>query len=129
MRGAKRQKLLTNGIIESAPGASNRACFEGILWILQTGAAWRFLPSEFPSPTTWSCGAECNDYTTIRSYLHGVEHFSRYSHRSPDQLCPEDIRQYQAMLFTKLKFSPEHRKATIGCLTLGGDGAPRYRRR
>jgi transposase len=27
-------------------------CFEGILWILQTGAAWRFLPEEFPSPAT-----------------------------------------------------------------------------
>jgi transposase len=34
------------------PQASNRACFEGILWILQTGAAWRFLPKEFPSPST-----------------------------------------------------------------------------
>ncbi len=44
--------------------------------------------------------------TTIRSYLHGVEHFSRYFHRPPDQLGPEHIRRYQAMLFTKLKFSP-----------------------
>jgi transposase len=34
------------------PWASNRGCFEGILWILQTGAAWRFLPDEFPSPST-----------------------------------------------------------------------------
>jgi transposase len=34
------------------PWAPNRACFEGILWILQTGAAWRFLPDEFPSPAT-----------------------------------------------------------------------------
>src|SRR6516165_4303777 len=34
------------------PPAENRACFEGILWILQTGAAWRFLPEEFPSPAT-----------------------------------------------------------------------------
>ena len=34
------------------PWTSNRACFEGILWILQTGAAWRFLPDEFPSPPT-----------------------------------------------------------------------------
>jgi len=34
------------------PPAPNRACFEGILWILQTGAAWRFLPEEFPSPST-----------------------------------------------------------------------------
>jgi transposase len=34
------------------PWASNRAWFAGILWILQTGAAWRFLPDEFPSPST-----------------------------------------------------------------------------
>ena len=34
------------------PPAPNRACLEGILWILQTGAAWRFLPGEFPSPAT-----------------------------------------------------------------------------
>jgi site-specific recombinase XerD len=44
--------------------------------------------------------------TTIRSYLHGVEHFSRYFHRRPDQLGPEHIRHYQAMLFSKLKYSP-----------------------
>jgi hypothetical protein len=43
--------------------------------------------------------------TTIRTYLHGVEHFSRYFRRPPDQLGPEDIRKYQAMLFTKLKYS------------------------
>jgi transposase len=64
----KRQKLLTDEqwqFIEpllpppirrrdnrGRPWASNRACFEGILWILQTGAAWRFLPDEFPSPST-----------------------------------------------------------------------------
>ena len=50
--------------------------------------------------------------TTIRSYVHSVEHFSRYFHRRPDQLGPEHIRQYQAMLFTKLKFSPKHRDTT-----------------
>jgi transposase len=32
------------------PWASNRACLEGILWVLQTGAAWRFLPDKYPSP-------------------------------------------------------------------------------
>ena len=32
--------------------ASNRACLEGILWVLQTGAAWRFLPDQYPSPAT-----------------------------------------------------------------------------
>jgi site-specific recombinase XerD len=44
--------------------------------------------------------------TTIRSYVHGVEHFSQYFHRRPDQLGPEHIRRYQAMLFSKLKYSP-----------------------
>ncbi len=64
----KRQKLLTDEqweLIEPVlpppkrrrdnrerPWVSSRACFEGILWILQTGAAWRFLPDEFPSPPT-----------------------------------------------------------------------------
>lgn len=44
--------------------------------------------------------------TTIRTYLHGVAHCSRYCRRPPDQLGPEDIRECQAMLFTKLKYSP-----------------------
>ena len=44
--------------------------------------------------------------TTIRTYLHGVEHFSRYFRRRPDQLGPEDIRKYQAAQFTQFKFSP-----------------------
>src|SRR5436309_3298814 len=44
--------------------------------------------------------------STIRSYVHGVEHFSQYFHRRPDHLGPQHIRQYQAMLFSKLKFSP-----------------------
>jgi transposase len=64
----KRQKLLTDEqweLIEPVlpklrlrrdrrgrPWAPNRACFEGILWILQTGAAWHVLPDEFPSPST-----------------------------------------------------------------------------
>lgn len=34
------------------PRASNRACFEGILWILKTGSPWRFLPEQYPSPST-----------------------------------------------------------------------------
>jgi integrase/recombinase XerD len=44
--------------------------------------------------------------TTIRCSLHGVTHFSRYFRCPPDQLGPEDIRKYQAMLFSKLKYSP-----------------------
>ena len=43
---------------------------------------------------------------TIRAYVHGVEHFSRYFHCRPDRLRPEPIRPYQAMLFSKLKLDP-----------------------
>jgi len=35
-----------------------------------------------------------------------VTHFIRYFLRQPDQPGPEDIRKYQAVLFTKLKSSP-----------------------
>ncbi|HVZ18582.1 MAG TPA: transposase [Terriglobales bacterium] len=34
------------------PWASNRACFEGILWVLRTGARWRDMPSRYPSGVT-----------------------------------------------------------------------------
>ena len=54
--------------------------------------------------------------TTIRSYVHGVEHFSRHFHRRPDQLGPQHIRQYQAMLFSKLKFSPNTVSQRLGAL-------------
>jgi hypothetical protein len=35
-----------------------------------------------------------------------VEHFRRHFHRRSDQLGPEHIRHYQAMLFGKMKCSP-----------------------
>src|SRR6266404_5814797 len=44
--------------------------------------------------------------STIQIYIHTVEHFSRHFHRSPDQLGPEHIRQYQAALFTRWKLAP-----------------------
>ncbi|MGA3128671.1 MAG: transposase [Candidatus Korobacteraceae bacterium] len=34
------------------PWASNRACLEGILWVLRTGAVWRFPPEQYPSLAT-----------------------------------------------------------------------------
>jgi len=44
--------------------------------------------------------------TTINSYLRTVEDFSRHFHCSPDRLGPRHIREYQAELFQKRKFSP-----------------------
>jgi hypothetical protein len=40
--------------------------------------------------------------STIHTYVNTVEHFSRHFHRPPDQLGPEQSRQYQAALFTQL---------------------------
>jgi len=34
------------------PWADNRKVFEGILWILRTGAPWADLPQRYPSPST-----------------------------------------------------------------------------
>jgi transposase len=34
------------------PPADNRDCLEGILWVLRSGARWKDLPKDFPSPST-----------------------------------------------------------------------------
>jgi hypothetical protein len=43
------------------PWADDRACLEGILWILRTGARWRDLPRHYPSPANpmGSMSARC----------------------------------------------------------------------
>ena len=43
------------------PTIPPRACVEGILWILRTGARWKDLPNRFPSPTT--CWRRLRDWT------------------------------------------------------------------
>src|ERR1700694_5204083 len=44
--------------------------------------------------------------TNIDCYLRAVEDFSRHFNCSPDRLGPRHIREYQAELFQKRKFSP-----------------------
>ena len=43
--------------------------------------------------------------TTVKDYLKRVESFAKHFHRSPDQLGPEQIRAYQAYLFTERKLN------------------------
>jgi site-specific recombinase XerD len=44
--------------------------------------------------------------STVRSYIHAIEDFAKYFHRSPERLGLEHIRQYQAYLFRERKLSP-----------------------
>src|ERR1035437_6072139 len=43
---------------------------------------------------------------TVRSYIHAVEEFARYFRRSPEQLGPDHVRDYQVHLFRDRKLSP-----------------------
>jgi len=43
------------------PSAPARECFEGIVWILRSGARWRDLPKIFPSSST--CWRRLRDWT------------------------------------------------------------------
>jgi integrase len=42
---------------------------------------------------------------TVRAYVHAIEDFARYFHRSPDRLGPNHIREYQVHLFRDCKLS------------------------
>ena len=52
--------------------------------------------------------------STTRAYLRAVEDFARYFSRSPDQLGPDHIRQYQAHLFRERKLSPNSVTQRLG---------------
>ncbi len=43
------------------PRVDARACLEGILWILKTGAPWKYLPDHYPSVCT--CWRRHRDWT------------------------------------------------------------------
>lgn len=43
------------------PRTDPRACLEGVLWILTSGAQWKFLPDWYPSPAT--CWRRLKEWT------------------------------------------------------------------
>ena len=49
------------------PPAENRACLEGILWVLRSGARWEDLPERFPSPST--CWRRLRDWEQAGLWL------------------------------------------------------------
>ena len=53
---------------------------------------------------------------TIRAYVHAVKDFAAYFQRPPDQLGPEQVRQYQAYLLRDRKLSPNTVNTRTGAL-------------
>lgn len=49
------------------PRADDRACLEGILWVLRSGARWKDLPECFPSPST--CWRRLRDWEQAGIWL------------------------------------------------------------
>ena len=45
------------------PVVESRRCFEGILWLLRSGARWKDMPSRFPSAST--CWRRHRDWTLL----------------------------------------------------------------
>src|SRR5438105_5494144 len=54
--------------------------------------------------------------TTTRAYLHTIEDFARYFKRPPDQLGPEQIREYVAHLFRDRKLADNTVNQRVGAL-------------
>ena len=49
------------------PRADDRACMEGILWILRTGARWKDMPSQFPAYA--SCWRRLREWEAAEVWL------------------------------------------------------------
>jgi transposase len=61
------------------PRADNRLVFEGILWVLKTGARWKDLPDRYPHPSTcWRRLREWHEHDVLkdmwRAFLSELDH-------------------------------------------------------
>ena len=52
---------------ESRPRVHPRACLEGVLWVLISGARWKDLPERYPSPAT--CWRRLKEWTESGVFL------------------------------------------------------------
>jgi hypothetical protein len=50
--------------------------------------------------------------STVRTYVKTIEDLARYFKRPPDQLGPDQLRQYQAYLFRERKLAPNNLGST-----------------
>jgi len=58
--------IKTPGKKGGRPRANDRACFEAILWMARTGARWKDLPDQFPSPAT--CWRRLRDWQEVEVF-------------------------------------------------------------
>ena len=61
------------------PPADKRRVFEGILWVLKTGALWKDLPEDYPHPSTcWRRLKDCYETGVLidmwRAFLSELDH-------------------------------------------------------
>jgi len=54
--------------------------------------------------------------STTRIYLRSLEHFARHFGKPPDQLGPEELRQYQAYLLQEKEIAPHSAKVCVAAL-------------
>src|SRR5215470_16173297 len=100
------------------PRADPRRCFEGILWILWTGAPWSELPARYGSPTT--CWRRLRAVTTV------VFAHPQNTSRASSVTSPCFIRRsgIGAMLHPSITVASRHRRATTSSGFTGGAWFP-----
>lgn len=84
------------------PRADDRACLEGILWVLRSGARWKDLPDCFPSPST--CWRRLNEWAEA-----GV--LVEIWHTFLDELDEQGLLNWEE-IFVDASFSPAKKGAT-----------------
>ena len=84
------------------PRADDRACFEGILWVLRSGARWKDLPDRFPSPST--CWRRLNEWADAGILV-------EIWHAFLDKLDEQGLLNWEE-IFVDASFSPAKKGAT-----------------